>query len=252
VGPRNAPGEIVLLDVATGAEIRRSGAMPAPIFLRFSPDRRWLAARYWASEDFNSGAVTVFDASNWNPVSTAADHGFLGYFCAFSPDSGRLAVSRENHVAVLEVPSGRELRRIAAPEGTTGAVAWSPDGRWIAAAPEPTDQVSWPVGRAIRLFDAETGSEAHALPMTAGESIRALAFSPDGRRLASAGVGQRIRIWDTESGLELLVLSAHAHVVWGLSFSPDGHRLASTSGDKTVRIWDASPVLSEGVRTSEN
>jgi WD40 repeat protein len=243
-GSRSAPGELVLLDVATGREVRHSGAIPAPIFLCFSPDWRWLAARHFTTDDVNSGAVTVFDATTWNPVFTVPDQGYIGYFCAFGPDSGRLAVSREDHVAVLEVPSGRELRRIGAFGGSAGTVVWSPDGRWIAAAPEPNDQGSWPAGRVIHLFDAETGSEAHAIPTTAGESIRALAFSPDGRRLASAGVEQRIRIWDTESGLELLTLSGHEHVVWGLSFSPDGRRLASFSNDKTVRIWDASPLPS--------
>jgi WD40 repeat protein/tRNA A-37 threonylcarbamoyl transferase component Bud32 len=239
--PPNAPGDLVLIDVATGRELRRIGGIPSPSFLRFSPDGRWLAARHLTTAEHDSGAVTVLDTTTWKPVFTAPERGHARCNFAFAPDSHRLAVSREGHVVVLDVPSGRELRRIGAFGVSAGALAWSPDGRRLAAAPNPEG----PAGHLIRLWDAETGSEAHALPLTAGESIQALSFSPDGRRLASAGFDDQIRIWDTESGLELLTLSGHEHWIWAMSFSPDGRRIVSTSGDRTVRIWDASPPKAE-------
>jgi WD40 repeat protein len=234
--PPNAPGDLVLLDVATGRELRRIGGIPSPSFLRFSPDGRWLAARHLTTAKYDSGAVTVLDTTTWKPAFTAPERGHARCNFAFAPDSRRLVVSREDHVVVLDAPSGRELRRIGAFGVSAGAVAWSPDGRWIVAAPNPEG----PVGRVIRLWGAETGSEAHAMPLTAGESIQALSFSPDGRRLASAGFDDQIRIWDTESGLELLTLSGHEHWILAMSFSPDGRRIISTSGDRTVRIWDGS------------
>jgi WD40 repeat protein/tRNA A-37 threonylcarbamoyl transferase component Bud32 len=234
--PPNAPGDLVLLDVASGRELKRTGGLPSPSFLRFSPDGRWLAARHLTTTEHDSGAVTVLDTTTWKPVFTVPERGHARCNFAFAPDSHHLAVSREGHVVVLEVPSSRELRRIGVFGVSAGAVAWSPDGRWIAAAPNPEGMAA----RVIRLWDAETGSEAHALPLTAGESIQALSFSPTGRRLASAGFDDQIRIWDTESGLELLTLSGHEHWIWAMSFSPDGRRIISTSGDRTVRIWDGS------------
>jgi WD40 repeat protein len=69
--------------------------------------------------------------------------------------------------------------------------------------------------------------------------VTALAFSPDGRRLASSGDDRTIRIWEPVSGLGVFVLRGHAGPVWDLAFSPDGTRIASAGDDQVVRIWEA-------------
>jgi WD40 repeat protein/serine/threonine protein kinase len=69
-------------------------------------------------------------------------------------------------------------------------------------------------------------------------SVHSLAFSPDGKRLASAGNDGTVRIWDTKSGKELLTLKKHTGPVLGLAFSPDGKRLASAGQDMAVRLWE--------------
>jgi WD40 repeat protein len=69
--------------------------------------------------------------------------------------------------------------------------------------------------------------------------IHAIAFSPDGTRLASGSADRTVRIWDPIFGQEVLVLRGHASTVTAVAFSPDGSRLASAGTDQTVRIWEA-------------
>jgi WD40 repeat protein len=73
-------------------------------------------------------------------------------------------------------------------------------------------------------------------------SIAGVAFSPDGKRLASCGNDGTVKLWDTNSGREVLTLTGHRGHVAGVAFSADGHLLASCSHDGTVRIWDGRPA----------
>jgi hypothetical protein len=74
-----------------------------------------------------------------------------------------------------------------------------------------------------------------------------VAFSPDGRRLASAGQDQTVRVWDATTGQEALTLMGHTGSVQGVAFSPDGSRLASASDDETVRVWDATALTPQAL-----
>jgi WD40 repeat protein/tRNA A-37 threonylcarbamoyl transferase component Bud32 len=70
-------------------------------------------------------------------------------------------------------------------------------------------------------------------------AVSAVAFSPDGTRLATASYGGTVKVWDTRTGAEALTFRGNAYAVRAVSFSPDGSRLASASDDGTVKVWDA-------------
>jgi eukaryotic-like serine/threonine-protein kinase len=125
----------------------------------------------------------------------------------------------------------------------SGATSWSlvspisPDGRRLVT-------LDLDDGVVITLWDTATRKIEHELRGHAGK-VSAAAFSPDGRRLASAGKDGTVKLWDVSSGQQLRNLAGHAGPAIGVGFSPDGYYLASTSEDGTIRIYDARPWSTE-------
>ena len=85
------------------------------------------------------------------------------------------------------------------------------------------------------LWDVETGKQVRTLEGHK-RTVLGVAFSPDGRLLAS-GAGEKVILWDVETGKQARTLEGHTWTVIGVAFSPDGRLLASGSWDGTVILW---------------
>jgi WD40 repeat protein len=90
--------------------------------------------------------------------------------------------------------------------------------------------------RTARVWDAESGKELLTLRGHFGE-VNGVAFSLDGKRLATASVDQTAKVWDAESGKELVTLRGHSGKVNGVAFSPDRKRLATSGDDGLVQVY---------------
>jgi WD40 repeat protein len=235
----------------------------------FSPDGRriatgsWDAARVWDAES-DKELITlrgygVAFSPDGTRIATGSDHtakildaesgtelvSLIGHSesmtsFAFSPDGKRIATGSGDRTAkVWDTKSGKELMTLRGHYDPVTSVAFSPDGRRIATAGG---------GKNPKVWDAESGTELVSLrghlPYLTRVDLRhggviSVAFSPDGRRIATGDTENTAKVWDAKSGRELKILRGHSESVDSVGFSPDGRQIVTGSGDHTAKLWDA-------------
>jgi eukaryotic-like serine/threonine-protein kinase len=246
----NGPPSVLLWDVALHREIARLPHTNEVVSLAFSADVQWLATLTRNAEvsvwNLASQQVAARFQIQTNYPLNELNEG-SSYGCVlFSPAGRLLAVGtkeewrKQTYLQLVDWGSGTVKNlALSKPADGVSTMAFTPDGKWLALGGGYFDN-------AIHLYELETGAwsrlEGHK------NWIVCLAFSPDGRVLASASADQTIRLWNVQRGAKLEPFQGHEDEVYAIAWTPDG-QIVSGSKDGSLRFWDpaASQHKSAGV-----
>jgi WD40 repeat protein/tRNA A-37 threonylcarbamoyl transferase component Bud32/tetratricopeptide (TPR) repeat protein len=231
----------ILWDAATGERLAGPLRHDAAILrAAFSPDGRLLAT---AGQDLR---VRLWKTANGRPVGEPLRHSGLVEGIAFSPDGQTLLTHAtgvgplgEDVLSLWDVQSGQPRYPGVRTRGQTRQrAAFSPDGsRFLVALLEQ-----------VRIWDTATGAPLGP-PLELSETLADVAWSPDGRRVATVGGNRTARVWDAATGTPLAATPAHGEELYLVRFSPDGRRLLTGSRPRldsnrlTAYLWDAATGL---------
>ena len=204
--------------------------------LAWSPDRRRLAL------GGHDRTVQVRDTTTGMTVFTYHGHAGGVTTLAWSPNGQRIAsasldktiqvwCAAQSTSASQEVAIGHKISSYDGHAGMVYALAWAPDGKYIASASGGgTDNT-------VHVWEAATGRKVF---LYRGHSYwaRAIGWAPDGKRIAS-GSWREVHIWDSAHGQKISTYRGHDGWIRTLAWAPDGKYIASASEDKTVQVWDA-------------
>jgi WD40 repeat protein len=170
---------------------------------------------------------------------------------AFSPDGKYLVagfgskwflspVRSPNPLKVWEVATRRLVRRLNGHTGYCVSLDFSRDGKLLASGSRDGTALIWSTetwGATHKIQNPDQGNQFN--PLYSG-MVDDVAFSPDGKILASASRGGNIQLCDVATGKHLEPLKGHSNAVQAVVFSPDGRTLASGASDQTVRLWNVA------------
>ena len=256
----SAYGSVKVWDPVTGESLRTLRC--AAIAMAFSPDGRILAivdsstAQLWdsATGQHLRTLTLTHDKVIESPYSYAPWFSYAPWRgllpspgLAFSPDGRIIATgSSGSKVRLWDPATGQHLRTIDDHKKAVCCVAFSPDGRIIATGSSDSTVRLWDpaTGQHLRTIKGHTILRRHIGRISIRDTLgrpksdtRAMAFSPDGRVLATI-THETAHLWDPATGQHMRSL-IHKEFLWCVAFSPDGRMLATGSdlSGSTVRLW---------------
>ena len=246
-GTRFAVGSTIgiwLYDAETGQEIDLlTGHRGLVLCVSFSPDGKTLAS---GSRD---NTVRLWDTNTGQHKKTLTGHTGWVYSVSFSPDGKTLASgSVDQRVHLWDTATGTHKQTLKGHTGYISSASFSPDGKTLASGSRDSTICLWDTNTG-RLKKKITGHKVGMIKKVLGKIglltvpyntyVLCVAFSPDGKTLASGSRDTTIRLWDANTGEPKQILREHRGFMNNISFNSDGSTLMSGDWDKIV-LWDAA------------
>ena len=153
------------------------------------------------------------------------------YSLAWSPDGKAIALGGYTEVRLMDASGQTEVARLTGHADAVRALAFSPDGAYLAAA-------GGAPGRKGEVKLWKTDGTLQSTLSGHSDCIYGLAISPDSKTIATASYDKLIKLWDAATGKEIRTLKDHIDAIYSIAFTPDGKRLVSGAADRSIKVWN--------------